>query len=155
MAKQINIEKTNDDNQTTGDKTMTYKIAVVPDYYRPDTRNAVRISDYDYETIDAAQEYIDDLEDDIYVTSHGEAGRPAYLILSDSDAEWISSGRNGDGSNYDWNGCECEHANNAPADYNPGPDDEPYCCGECRSCIGHMIDADRFYVECNAVVANG
>lgn len=100
--------------------------------------DALREADYSiiyYDTPEDAQEAIDKLEAGSYCLSHGEAGRPDYYILDDSDADYIIDGRMGDLSNYDWESIDCD---NLDADGN--------ACGECNSCIEGMIDQDILYV---------
>ena len=109
-------------------KSTQYAIATIPNYYMPDIQgnNA------------EAQSAIDELEDETYCLSHGEAGRPEYVIVDDCVADYIDGGRNSDGSNYDWDDNDCDKNNGD-------------CCGECQQCIEMMIDQDREYVKANAV----
>ena len=121
-------------------------IAILPNYYGPDIQgnNAVNFLTTDdsnasmilYDTIDEAQDAIDELEDDTYYLSHGEAGRPEYVIVEDGVADYISDGRNGDMSNYRWDENDCKKNNGD-------------CCGECPECIEMMIDQDRDYINNN------
>jgi hypothetical protein len=118
-----------------------YQIATIPNYYEPDIQghNAVKIGEDIYDSIEDAQDAIDGLESDSYCLAHGEAGRPEYVILTTQDADYLSSGRNQDGSNYDWGNNDCAQGHNGD------------CCGECEGCIAMMIDQDREYAQRNAV----
>lgn len=88
-----------------------------------------------YDSVEEAQEVIDNITDDIYVCVNTEAGRPDYYILEQSDADYIMSGRNGDGSNYDWDEdhtCDCED-------------------GTCDKCFNLMQDQDEEYIKSRAI----
>jgi hypothetical protein len=126
-----------------------YAIAILHNEYGRDTQvkmyaaneNATTQYGYDlYDTIEEAQEIIDDMEADDYVLSHNEAGRPDYYIVDDNDADYVATGRGGDESNYDWSDCSCTRNNGD-------------CCGECDECIDIEIEQDREYIIDNAVTA--
>lgn len=129
---------------------MTYQIAILRHTYMPDLQGdrmpRIQCDDdnnpIEYDTIAEAKEVIDSWDDDVYVTSHNESGRPTYLIVESASGEWVHGGRNGDGGNYDWDGYEdfCTHI-----------DGDGNCCGECNGCIEYMIDADRDYLRSAAV----
>ena len=80
-------------------ETKTYRIIKTPDYYSG-TCNAPRegyVREEDdsiitFDTLEAAQEWIDDEEMGTYYLAHGEAGRPDFAI-EDEDA--IPSGELG------------------------------------------------------------
>ena len=84
--------------------------------------------------LDEAKRIIEQWENEPYVLSHGESGRPTYLIVESIDGNNIYSGRNGDMSTYDW-----------PDDMNCN------ACGECTACMQLMIDQDRDYLIRHAV----
>jgi len=127
----------------------TYQIAILHHYYHPDLQGGETPRIYcdddnnpiEYDTIEDARAVIDEWDNDIYVTSHNESGRPIYLVVESVDGDYIHGGRNGDGSNYDWDGYEdfCARL------------DGDNCCGECQGCIRYMIDADREYLLNSAV----
>jgi hypothetical protein len=117
----------------------TYAIAILPDYYEPDIQgnNRVRFiednngdTEY-YDTIHEAREAIEQLENDRYYLTHGEAARPDYYVVEDGIAAYIMEGRGGDMSNYDWDDADCD-------------------CGDCNICIDMMMQQDREYVVDNA-----
>jgi len=118
-----------------------YKIVKLRNMYVPDLqcRRQAEILEGAYDTIIDAQCAIDDLQDAIYITDNGEAGAPEYIILEDVDADYISSGRGGDYSNYEWDGCTC----------GKGRENNP--CGECDACIQCMINQDVKYCQDNAI----
>jgi hypothetical protein len=116
---------------------MKYAIAILTNTYGKDEQaNFVqdeRHTEYvTYDRIEEAQAVIDDLESDVYVLDHNEAGRPDYYIVDDGVAEYIATGRGYDGSNYNWDDCDCD-------------------CGDCDECLALMIDQDRQYIIDNAI----
>lgn len=124
-----------------------YAIAILHNYYGKDTppklyaadENNTGVDGYDvFDTIGEAAEMVDEWNTDDYVCAHGEAGRPDYYIVEDHDAEYVSGGRGGDESNYNWDDCDC--------DRNDGD-----CCGECNTCLELMIEQDRQYIIDNAI----
>ena len=82
----------------------------------------------EYDTLADAITRRDELAEALYVTGSHEAGRPEYVILDDTDAEYLRSGRNGDMSNYDWADADCE-------------------CGDCRECREMMQEQDRDWIS--------
>lgn len=132
-------------------KNKTYSIAILRVHAgRPwDKLNLVdwrrdELGDIAVYNLQAAKDELADLHNCVYWTSHGEMGRPEYIILEAADADYLSSGRNMDMGNYDWDDCACQHADEAG---------DP--CGECNNCIGCMANQDRDYVRDNAVVTAG
>jgi hypothetical protein len=130
-----------------------YAIAVLRNMYLPDIAgdravefigdDPARPEDYIlYDTIEAAQCAVDVLDTERYVLAHGEAGRPDHIIVTGTTAEYISTGRWGDKTNYDWEGHECDHM-----------DDDGNACGVCEDCIDMMINQDIDYVRSRAVAA--
>jgi uncharacterized protein YjbI with pentapeptide repeats len=110
------------------ERKMKYKIVQLGVFYLPDLQGdrTPRILPDLYNTVADARMVVEALDMAIYHLQHNEAGRPDYLILREVDADFIESGRNGDGGNYDWGGAECD-------------------CGECSTCTKMMIDQDRWY----------
>jgi len=127
-----------------------YTVAVLPEYYWPDVqgRNSVGIiADDDgqtvyYDSVADAAAAITELRRKKYVLANGEAARPSYYILSDTDGDYIASGRNGDMGNYDWDDCGCDRG------------DDGDCCGDCNCCSNYMINLDRQYVLDNAIITD-
>jgi hypothetical protein len=129
---------------------MSYVIAILRDAYTPDLQGMRSVRFYTerddnthpelYDTVREAQEQIDTMESVTYLLSHNECSRPEYLIVEDSTAQYILSGRDGDDDNYDWDSCDCNKRN-----------DNGDCCGECQRCLTNMIDEDRLYIRNNAV----
>ena len=123
----------------------TYMIYAMPNFYEPDLagNNQPYLLTIDgtaepecFVAIQDAQDRIDELESDVYVTANGEAGRPEYVIVDHDPLEAYHDDR----SYYNWDGCECLH-------------DDGYCCGECSSCISWMIDKDGETVRAAAINA--
>jgi hypothetical protein len=122
-----------------------YAVAIIRNYYqgsvptqavsfdRPDDGRA----EYTTYTLDEARERVAELDGEVYVTDNGEAGRPEYVIVEDGIADYISSGRNMDLSNYDWDDCSCKAG------------DEGQCCGECNECLQLQYDQDEQYIRDN------
>ena len=138
---------------TTMSTPTTYAIAVLRNVYGPDIQgdrtvrfvhdDETRKDDYTaYESIEAAQEVIDDMESGTYHTSNNEAGAPEYVIVDSSVADYLTTGRGGDMSSYDWDDCDCDNK-----------DEEGNACGECSVCIDMMIDQDIEHVHHNAIAA--
>ena len=132
----------------------TYAIAVLRNVYGPDLQgdrtirfvhdDETRKDDYTaYDSIEAAQEVIDEKESGTYYTSNNEAGAPEYVIVEAGVADYITTGRGGDMSSYDWDDCECD---NRDANGNT--------CGECSVCIALMIDQDIELVRHNVADTN-
>ena len=124
-----------------------YAIAIMTNSYGNDEQVKLYAADqnntgadgYDtYDTIEDAEELISEWNDDTYVLAHNEAGRPSYYIVDDNIASYIASGRNSDGSNYDWSSCSCTRNNGE-------------CCGECDECLELMVYQDRQYIIDNAI----
>lgn len=122
---------------------MGYAIAILRSVYQPDIQGAgsVRwVMDDDgqsiriYDSVYDARAARDDLDSDVYVCQHGEAGRPEYIVLDQDVAEYVDSGRDGDGSNYDWDDVECCR-------------NDGHACGECDTCLSAIRDQDRSYVR--------
>lgn len=126
------------------DTQKSYAIAILRNVFMPDIQGmrSVRfVSDEQYQTeyydtFDEAKEKLEELDNDIYCTCNNEAGRPEYVIVDEDVADYIQSGRNSDGGNYDWDGCDCTRNNGD-------------CCGECQTCLDHMIDDDIAYIQNN------
>lgn len=127
----------------------TYAIAVLRQAYQPDLQNLEQVyfikiegDQHDnleiFDNLDDAEEMIDVLDSEIYVTTNGESGRPEYFIVEEDTADYIMSGRNSDMSNYNWDDCDC--------DKNDGD-----CCGECEICNDYMIYQDRIYIKNNSI----
>lgn len=93
-----------------------------------------------YATLAEALDSVEELDNSVYTTDGNEAGRPEYYVLSDNDADYIATGRNGDGGNYEWEGVECEN-----------PDDDGNACGSCEQCIEATTDQDIEWIKSNAV----
>lgn len=115
--------------------TNRYAIAILLDVYdTPEERVTIQWETDDrarlveYDTLAAARRRRDELDAERYVTHSYEAGRPEYVILDDTDAEYIRSGRNGDMSNYEWEDASCE-------------------CGDCRDCREMMQEQDRDWIS--------
>ena len=120
---------------------MMYRIAMLREAYLPDLQGMRRpiIIDEAYETLADAHAAVAALDAEVYVTTNGESGRPAYLIIDDVAADWVEGGRNQDASNYNW-------------------DDDRACtntCGECNECIDMMIRQDRRYLRMSQINARG
>lgn len=111
-----------------------YKIAILRHAYYPDLQGleTVRFAEGEFETVDDAIATVREMDGDIYIMEHGESGRPTLIVVDDVDADYVASGRNQDGSNYDWTVAECE-------------------CGECAECLDMMIHQDRAYLRSNAL----
>lgn len=105
-----------------------------PFLYREDERGNTE----DYDTLAAARDVVTGLDQDIYVTGSGEAGRPEYYILEERDFDYMRSGRNGDGGNYDWGNCDCKA-------------DKGDCCGSCETCCLAMCDEDIEWIKTHAI----
>lgn len=114
-----------------------YAIAILPNEYESgvpggqvrflaDETSCGHVPIYYYDTIDEAKSAIEEEEDGIYVTNNNEAGAPEYIIVEESIADYINSGRDGDMGAYNWDDCDC---------------------GECNDCIQLMIDQDRDYIR--------
>lgn len=75
---------------------------------------------------------IADMDRGIYVTAHGEAGRPEYWLVPESAVDELR-GRWDDMSNYAW-----------PEDSNTWDcaDHEGNVCGECNHCLEWMAEED-------------
>lgn len=110
-------------------KDQKYQIAEMPYYYTPDIqgRNRPEILSEIYDSVEKAENEISSWNNQVYILHHGEYSRPDYCILTVADAEYISSGRNFDMSNYDWNDAVC-------------------VCGECNNCLAEMIEQDRQFI---------
>jgi len=124
-----------------------YAIAILHNYYGAESQaklfaadeNNTGVDGYDtYDTIEEAEEIIEGFNSDDYILAHGEAGRPDYYIVEDHDAEYVSGGRGGDESNYNWDTCDCDRKNGD-------------CCGECDTCLELMVEQDRQYIIDNAI----
>jgi hypothetical protein len=122
---------------------MGYKIVVLRQAYSPDLQGLEQPyilaedngqDELIIETIEGAKETIKALDDDIYVTTNGESGRPDYVIVPDH----YTIGQD-DGSNYNWDDCGCTKGQDGQA------------CGECAACIELMIKQDRNDVQNNRV----
>lgn len=118
----------------------SYAIAILRQAYHPDLSGIERPDFekcYDGETLDVfanvetARSRVRNLDSSTYCTKSGESGRPEYLIVPVDIADYVISGRYGDGSNYSWD-FECDRG------------DEH--CGECPACLAGMIDEDRNYL---------
>lgn len=143
---------TNTNTMTTMSTPTTYAIAVLRNVYRPDIQGerTVRFVQEDgqnhpeeYRTYPSAQEAldaVDELDGEVYCTGNNEAGRPDYVVVKDTVADYITSGRWGDMSNYDWDECECANI-----------DEDGNACGECSACIDMMIDQDIEYIHRNLI----
>jgi len=124
---------------------MSYKIVVLRQAYSPDLQGIERPhflseensqDDLVIDTIEDAKDKIEELDNEIYVTSNGESGRPEYLIVDDNYTIGYD-----DMSNYNWDDSDCDR----------GADGE--ACGECADCIQLMINQDRQGVINNKVEA--
>jgi len=119
-----------------------FSVAVLREMFSPDIqgRGAVDFVRSDdgqndieaYSSVDEARARVAALDNEVYVTSAGEAGRPEYVVVSYDDACWISEGRNSDMGNYDWEGAACD-------------------CGDCKICFEMMIAQDRSYIRRNKI----
>ena len=116
-----------------------YKIAVLLDAYQPDIQGDEQpvIREETYDTIDEARAIVDAEMDEPLYYEHNIYGRTLYVI-DDVTADYITGGRNADGSNYDWDNNACRR-------------DDGEACGECNECIRMMIDQDREYIKTSAV----
>ena len=118
---------------------MSYSIAILRDTYEPDIQGLGYVSfvcdDQQertaYDDIEEATNKINQLDNEVYITKNGEAGRPEYLIVTDEVATYIETGRNGDMGNYDWDSAACD-------------------CGECNECLDMMKIQDRLYIKNNS-----
>jgi hypothetical protein len=127
---------------------MSYAIAILPDMYQgqPNRAKFYAANEHDvsngiydtYDTIDEARVVVDNIADYTYYLSSGEAGRPEYMIVDDEIASYITSGRNSDGGNYDWIGCDCDKQDGKP-------------CGDCDDCLAYMSDEDRDYLRNHSI----
>ena len=118
-----------------------FSIAVLREVYGPDIQGHGAVDflrsqdgrdDVEAFALEEARDMVGELDDEVYVTSNGESGRPEYVVVSYDDACWISEGRNSDMGNYDWEGADCD-------------------CGDCRNCTKMMINQDRDYVLRNKI----
>ncbi len=117
-----------------------YEIAILGHYYHPDLQGKEtprihcdeRNNPIEYDSLEDARAVIDEWNDDVYILSHNESGRPTYLIVANVDGDYIHDGRNGDLSNYDWDDASCT-------------------CGECNTCFQMCIAQDREYLLGSAV----
>lgn len=124
---------------------MSYIIWELKQVYYPDTQGiekprAVMDDDntiIEFETIDGAREYQDELNWGPYYCQNNESGRPDYII---TDSEIDLSGFD-DLSNYNWDGCDCS-----------SPDDNRDVCAECAACIEHMINQECEYIRSCEVI---
>lgn len=78
--------------------------------------------------LEDARARVEELDEEDYICSNSEAGRPEYLIVSEDDAEGIFSA--GADNNYPWEDCRCED----------GEDGTP--CGQCEQCFEFTADID-------------
>ena len=115
--------------------TSKYSIAILLNVFdTPEERVTIQWETDDrarlveYDTLVDAITRRDELDAECYVTHSYEAGRPEYVILDDTDAEYVRNGRNGDMSNYDWEDADCE-------------------CGDCRECREMMQEQDRDWIS--------
>lgn len=118
---------------------MSFLIAILRDAYQPDLQGLEAPKFYevddkiiDFDSADEAFAKVGELDDAVYYTSHGESGRPKYLVVDDVSANYIISGRGGDMGNYNWDSADCD-------------------CGECSTCFAMMIDQDRDFLKDNAL----
>jgi hypothetical protein len=119
----------------------TYAIVKIANAYAPDIQGIGRSRVVACGlTAEAATERIDELDNDVYVTSNGEAGRPEYILIEDYGVEEGQTIGHEDGSMYDWDRIDCNHE-----------DDDGDKCGECQSCIEGMITQDQELVRGMAV----
>lgn len=116
-----------------------YTIAVLRNVYQPDIQGESQPQFYtdnhglivEFETIEEAQALVAEWKSGVIVIGNNEYAAPDYHIVDVSTAEYVLSGRGGDMSNYEWEGCICE-------------------CGECADCIGMMIEQDCDYIRSRA-----
>jgi hypothetical protein len=122
-----------------------YCIVVVKNMYQPDLagEGAPHIMTEPwstepvlFDTVDEARGKIKELDDDTYVTSNNEAGRPDYYILDYHKAQTYFDDGN---DKYSWDSCDCQN----------GDDDEP--CGECQNCFRYMRDMDEEWVKIHSI----
>lgn len=109
---------------------MKYRIAILKHYYHGSlgVNNAPRIAEEIFETIEATQATIDELENEVYTLDHNESERPDYYVIDANSADYIIDGRDGDFSNYNWDNANCD-------------------CGNCDDCFAMMADQDREFVK--------
>ena len=125
-----------------------YQIAILRHAYYPDLQGVEapkihaddRNDPVEYDTVDEAKDVIAEWDNEVYVLSHNESGRPSYLVVEAVDGDYIHGGRYGDMSNYDWAEWESYCTHN---------DDD--ACGECHGCHESMIAEDRDYLLGRAV----
>jgi len=125
---------------------MTYQIAILRHAYIPDLQGDETPRIYsdnqdnpiEYEAFDEAKSVIAEWDEEVYILSHNESGRPTYLVVKAVDGDYIHGGRNSDASNYDWSASDCSR--------NDGD-----ACGECNDCNRLMINQDCQYLLDNAV----
>jgi hypothetical protein len=149
----MSVQQNNNNNNKTKEKKMktneTYAIAILRQAYQPDLQGIETVQfdrdDFDkineFDTVEKAQERVDELDNAAYCIQNGESGRPEHLIVDKNTMDYIQSGRDGDGSNYDWD-WDCDHL-----------DKDGNHCGECHNCISSMRYADRFYIREYAIKA--
>ena len=127
----------------------TYSIMMIRNSFQPDMQGIgapqiVRDNDNNPLqglTLDKARDAVRELDQEIYVTSNNESTRPDYYIVDDDTADYIDSGRNADGGNYDWDSWE--NACQSPRDGR--------ACGECQGCIELRRGEDQAYIRKNAI----
>jgi hypothetical protein len=127
----------------------TYAIAILRQAYQPDlmgieTVQFDRDDEYykinEFDSIEKAQERIDELDDATYCIRRGESDSPEYLIVDKNTIEYIQFSRFGV-DNYDRN-WDCDHLDK---DGNP--------CGECHNCTIGMRYEDRSFIRKFAIKA--
>ena len=106
---------------------MSYAIAIVRDFYGPQQTLGFYSDEKQdrvvFGTVEDAQEAIYKIRAEIYVLAHNESNSPTYYIVNENTAEYITTGRNSDMSNYDWDDWNCD-------------------CGECDECLEFMLKED-------------
>ena len=118
-----------------------FSVAVLREMFSPDIQGLGAVDfvrsqdgrdDVEAYALEEARDMVGELDNEVYYTSSGESGRPAYVVVSYDDAMWISEGRNSDMGNYDWEGAACD-------------------CGDCKICFEMMIAQDRSYIRRNKI----
>lgn len=118
----------------------TYAIVILRNAYTPDLQGIGRPQVVAAGlTAEEASEKIDELDNDDYYTSNGEAGRPEYILIEDCGVEEGETLGHDDGSLYDWDRIDCNR------------EDDGDKCGECLSCIEGMIEQDRDIIIASSV----
>jgi len=122
-------------------EAITHQVVIIRNMYQPDSQGLGAPKIVAEGTLETCREYITEAENNIYVTSNGEAGAPEYIITPVLTCYNLGD-RVGyeDGSMYDWYAVECKNT-----------DLGGNVCGECTACYEEMIAQDCARVRALAV----